>query len=143
MCNKIKHHGRMHRHPRYEHLKHEHFKKWANAKRKYGSFFYPPTNIVEEADHYLLSLKVPGYNKDEFKIAVLGNELRISVDSKNVRNENINHQEFARKAFKRQFELNEKIDNNAIKAEYKDGILELRLDKKEEFRHEEIEIKVD
>ena len=128
-------------------------RKWANHyRRNHGPFnhrrrkarwskfnagwAYPPANVQEFDDRYELSLFASGFSKSDFKIALENNILTVSVDqveAKAPNNASWRRREFFTKNFERRFELNEKIDQDGIKAEYKDGVLEISLPKLEEF----------
>ncbi|GAA0551935.1 Hsp20/alpha crystallin family protein [Chitinophaga japonensis] len=102
-----------------------------------GDFFgtYPPVNIRETKEAYLLDVMVPGLSKEDFKINLDKNVLSISAekqaeqkaeDQKQIR------REFSFRSFKRSFTLDETVDAEKIQAKYENGILQLQLPKKEE-----------
>ena len=142
-CNQAKYHKMHQRHPRYRSMYSQNFQNWAKANASRNPFAYPPTNIQEEDDHYVIHLKVPGYAKADFKISLNDKVLAVSSKVERKEGEGMNYQEFEPRSFKRLFELNEKIDSETIKAEYTEGILRIRMDKKEEFHRKEVEITVD
>jgi HSP20 family protein len=95
---------------------------------------YPPVNITDKKDVYLVELSAPGYIKADFNIKLDNNILTVSTHQKEdtvVENEKVIRKEFATKSFKRSFTLNEKIDTEAIVARYENGILQIELPKKE------------
>lgn len=119
------HHGSMHA------MKKRHYDR---MKRMRGSNFYAPVNIEEFDDRYEIFLAAPGYEKSDFKISLTGNLLSLSVDKAEAKSEsNWQRKEFALGAFKREFELSEKINQEDIEAQYKDGILSITLQKKDDF----------
>ena len=78
-------------------------------------------DIYEKDDKYYIEMDVPGYNKNDIKIEC--NKGNITI-----------HAEMEKKE--------EDIDEEAIKAEFKDGILKLEIPKKvEEETKKYIEIK--
>ncbi len=143
MCNN--NHARFHAMSgKYKHfMNHPNFRNWAKSNEFTARFSYPPVNIQEEDDHYEIELKVPGYEKVDFKISISDNILTIQSDKKNQDQGFVEFNQFRQLAFKRQFELNEKINLESIKAEYLNGILKLRLEKKEDFHTQRTEIRVD
>lgn len=96
---------------------------------------YPPVNIRENKEAYLLDVMVPGLSKEDFKISLEKNVLTISAEKKaEQKSEDQKHirREFSFRAFKRSFTLDETVDAEKIQAKYENGILQLQLPKKEE-----------
>lgn len=97
-------------------------------------FNFPPVNITETNTSYQVALSVPGYEKSDFAVKLEGNVLNISTESRDSKldeNTKLIRKEFTKKAFKRSFTLDEKIDAEQIAARYENGILTLELPKKE------------
>jgi HSP20 family protein len=98
----------------------------------------PSVNIIENEDHFVVQVAAPGMNKDDFHIEVKDNVLTIKSEKNlenEVKDENFLRREFSYSSFQRSFNLNkEVVDQDSIKAEYKDGILNLTLAKKEEAK---------
>jgi HSP20 family protein len=95
---------------------------------------YPPVNITENENHYLVELAAPGLEKTDFNLKLEGNILSIGSEKKNQtinENSKLIRNEFTYRAFKRSFTLDEKIDAENISAKYENGILQLELPKKE------------
>jgi HSP20 family protein len=91
-------------------------------------------NILENEQQYQLQIVAPGLKKEDFKIEVENGKLSISFeheDATTEKQEKWIRQEFSMPSFKRSFTLNEKIDASAIQAVYENGILNVRLPKKE------------
>lgn len=93
-----------------------------------------PVNIKETDKSYELHVVAPGLNKEDFKINVDDNILKVSFeyndeskteDGKWLRNE------YRFRSFKRSFTLNDTINAEAITAQYSNGILNVTLPKKE------------
>jgi HSP20 family protein len=97
----------------------------------------PAVNIRDTKENYLVSLAVPGFKKEDFKIDVEGNILTISSekeDSKEEKKEKYTRKEYNYASFSRSFTLPENVKQENIDAAYKDGILELTLPKKEDAK---------
>ncbi len=97
----------------------------------------PAVNILETAEGFRIEVAAPGLSKDDFKVNVEKNLLTISAQKENVRAEDgvkAHRREFAYGAFERVFRLPETIDTNHIKANFKNGILYVHLDKKAESK---------
>ncbi|MBS1616332.1 MAG: Hsp20/alpha crystallin family protein [Bacteroidetes bacterium] len=103
-----------------------------------------PVNITETETAYQLELVAPGLKKESFKVSVDHNLLSISFDHQETEMEENNkfiRREFRLKSFKRNFNLNERIDASGISAQYLDGILYLSLPKKvQESTSQEINV---
>ena len=97
-------------------------------------FSFPPVNIVETENAYLLEVAAPGYEKADFTIKLENNLLTISTEKQEAsktQQVKVVRKEFGIKSFKRSFTLDEKIEVTAIEAKYENGILLLNLPKKE------------
>lgn len=95
---------------------------------------FPPVNITEKDNQYLVELAAPGLQKSDFHLKLESNVLTISADKKvtnTEENSKLIRNEFTYRAFKRSFTLDEKIDAENITAKYENGILQLALPKKE------------
>ncbi len=106
----------------------------------------PSVDISDDKDNYYLTAELPGVDKNNIKITVKDNTLTISGERKEEKEEkdkNFYRREISYGNFIRSFELPDSIDQNKIKANYKDGILKLTIPKKEEAKPKEIEIKVE
>jgi len=106
-----------------------------NEERFEGTI--PAVNIKEDKDKFILELAAPGMKKNDFHINVEKDVLTISSESKEEKEEkkeNFARREFFYSTFKRSFNLPDTIDVENIKADYKNGILNIILPKKEETK---------
>ena len=115
----------------FHHRKAKHYAKkyWRNQFMHYN---YPAVNVEELDDRYEIYLFAAGYQKGDFEVATKDNTLIIGVDKSTDTNwdeSNWRRQEFRPTNFERQFELNEKINKEAISAKYENGILQVTLPK--------------
>lgn len=97
----------------------------------------PKVNIKEVADAFVVEMAVPGLKKSDFKIDLDNHVLSISAELKEENEEKqtgYTRREFGYSSFKRTFTLPETVDDNKIKANYKEGILTVNLPKKEEAK---------
>ena len=95
----------------------------------------PKVNIRETKDAYFVDMAVPGLKKNDFHIDIDNKVLSISAEmeeNNEQREENFTRREFGYSSFKRSFSLPETVKEDAIKAEYTDGVLSIHLPKKEE-----------
>ena len=106
----------------------------SNRKDYTGRF--PALNIKETDGHFHVELAVPGRKKEDFNIEVDNDVLSISSEDKTAHEEKDNkgrytRREFGYSSFKRAFALPETVHTENINAEYKDGVLRIKLPKKE------------
>jgi HSP20 family protein len=97
----------------------------------------PKVNIKETADAYFVEMAVPGLKKSDFQIDLENQLLSISTEveeKSEEKEENYTRREFGYSSFKRSFTLPETVDEEKIKANYKEGILSIHLPKKEEAK---------
>lgn len=97
----------------------------------------PLVNISERKEDYLVSLAAPGLQKKDFKIDVEGNLLTISCeleDTVEEKEEKFSRKEYGYSSFERSFTLPDEVNKEKIDARYNDGILEIKLPKKEEAK---------
>jgi len=100
-------------------------------------------NILEKEDHFLLELAAPGLSKTDFKLSLDKNQLTIKVEKSPEENDEqsrYTRREFNYKQFSRQFHLPDTVDPAAISAQYENGILLVKLPKKETVLPRQIEI---
>jgi len=112
---------------------------WKNRNFTQHNFTLPSVNIEDENDHILINLAAPGMKKEDFKVELKNNILTISGESRYQDSEkegkNFSLREFNYSRFQRSFNLkNSYVDNQKIEAHYKNGLLTIRLAKKEEAK---------
>ena len=95
------------------------------------------TDIKETGDGYELVIDVPGFKKDEVKVALKDGYLTVSAvkgldeDEKNKKDGRYIRRERYAGACERSFYVGEDVTQEDIKGEYKHGILKLFVPKKE------------
>lgn len=92
----------------------------------------PAINIAESDKQYTVDMVVPGFSKEDIRIDVKDNILSISAEAKKETSEE--DKEYTRKeynfsSFSHSFSLPDDVQDDAITAEYKDGVLKLALPK--------------
>lgn len=95
----------------------------------------PAVNITETVSAFAIELAAPGLQKSDFKINVDKNIISISVDKvedKEVEEKAFSKKEYNYNSFSRSFTLPETVDYSNIDASYVDGILVVKIGKKEE-----------
>lgn len=97
----------------------------------------PKVNIHETNEAYNLEMAVPGYQKTDFVLDVVNDQLSISAEIKSEATESeavFTRREFGYDSFKRTFNLPETVESDGIKARYNNGILFVEIPKKEEAK---------
>jgi HSP20 family protein len=112
---------------------------WTNRNFKPTLSTLPSVNIEYEKDHVLIQMAVPGMNKEDINVELKNHILSITGKSESQINENSDKnfsvREFNYSSFHRSFNLKDSdVDDQKIEAQYKDGILTIRLEKKEEAK---------
>ena len=105
--------------------------------RQWTNVSVPAVNIVEKNDAFKIEVAVPGLKKDDFKINIENDSLTISASVENKTeesNETFTRREFNYSSFCRRFTLPETVDGESIRAEHKDGIVNIYIPKKEEAK---------
>ena len=118
--------------------------KAAPAATKRNSEYHPSVDIVETGEAYALEFDLPGFTKEDIKVAVDEGVLKVSGERKrNVERDERYYRHFERPEgmFNRSFKLPDHVDGESIKATYTHGVLRLELPKKEEAKPRTIEIK--
>ena len=94
----------------------------------------PAANVYETSNAYTIDLLIPGFSKDEVKVVVDDNLLIVSGGArKEEKSERkVRRIEFGKRNFERRFKLSEKIDADAVRAEFNNGVLTIVLPLKPE-----------
>jgi HSP20 family protein len=100
----------------------------------------PATNISQDDQAFHIEMAVPGFSREDIKITVEEDVLKIFSErnkeeaNKENAEKSFTMREFGHRDFCRSFSLNEKIDQDGIRAEYSNGILSLTLPRKKEVK---------
>lgn len=97
----------------------------------------PALNIKETDDDYQVELAAPGYSKKDFEVNIDNGYLNVSAkksSSNEEEEDNYTRKEFSYDSFERSLLLPESIEDEKVKANYKDGLLKFTLSKKEEAK---------
>ncbi len=109
-----------------------------------GADWYPAADVYENAASYIVALDVPGIDRSTLDISVDDDTLAIrgskpdtpGVDATQHRSER------PRGKFLRTFSVPASVDQKGIKADYRDGVLQVHLPKRAERKAQRVEIKV-
>ena len=100
----------------------------------------PAADIYETETGYAIALDLPGITRDAVEIDV--DENRLVVKGNRIVEESKHRVERPRGKFMRSFSIPNSVDQAGIGAEYKDGVLKIRLPKRQEQKAQKIAIKV-
>jgi HSP20 family protein len=106
----------------------------------------PPVDIYETGNHELvLKAELPEVPREDIALRVENNTLTISGQRKldgEVKEEQYHRIERTYGSFSRSFTLPPTVDTGAIGADYKNGVLTVRLPLREEAKPKEIQVQV-
>lgn len=100
----------------------------------------PPADIYETETGYVIAIDLPGIARDAVEIDVDDN--RLMVKGTRLVEESRHRGERPRGKFLRTFSIPGSVDQGGIGADYKDGVLQIRLPKRREQKAQKIAIKV-
>jgi HSP20 family protein len=100
----------------------------------------PAADIYETDSGYAIAIDLPGISRDAVEIDVDDNRL-IVKGTRNVE-QSKHRNERPRGKFLRTFSIPGSVDQGGIGADYKDGVLQIRLPKRREQKAQKITIKV-
>jgi HSP20 family protein len=101
----------------------------------------PAADIYEGESGYVIALDLPGIDREALQIDI--DDDRLIIRSTRVIAEPTQHRtERPRGKFLRTFSVPGSVDQGKIDAEYKDGVLQIRLPKRSEPKPKKIDIKI-
>ena len=108
----------------------QHFRNRSGSHRQGGV-----VNVEEFDNKYVLHVSAPGFEKSDFLVNIKDDTLMIKATrgAQDDAEGRWRRREFNSDVVERYFQLNEKIDKNAISATYQDGVLQISLPKLEGY----------
>lgn len=106
--------------------------------------FAPQIDISETEKQYLIDVTLPGMKKEDINLDLEKGRLTISGERKFEKkedNKTFHRVESHYGSFTRSFQLPDDVQDDSINANYKDGILNISIDKSEEKMKKQIKIK--
>jgi len=103
----------------------------------------PPVDVVEDASGITLYADLPGVPRDKLNIRVESDALTIEgeVSLPIAANVEASHAEVNLPRYQRAFTLGQELDREKVAAEFKDGVLKLRIPKAEHAKPRKIEVR--
>lgn len=106
----------------------------------------PPVDIYDGGNQELvIKAELPDMKREEIQLTVENNTLTISGEKRmddSVREENYHRVERSYGSFARSFSLPPTVDTSKVSADYKGGVLTVRLPLREEAKPRQIQVKV-
>ena len=113
------------------------------AQQSAAAVWYPPVDILESKDSYLIRAELPGMRNEDLKtevnegILTLSGERKLEEPASGVEYHRV---ERVTGKFSRSFHVPQTVNPDGIKATYKDGILEVQVPKADEAKPRQIAI---
>ena len=111
-----------------------------------GNTWVPPVDIYQTSEHELvLKAELPELSREEIDITVENFVLTLKGEKKlasEVKEEQFHHIERSYGSFSRSFSLPRTVDASKVSADYKNGVLTVRLPLREEARPRQIKVDV-
>jgi HSP20 family protein len=105
----------------------------------------PLVDITEDGKEYLIKAELPEVKKDDVKVTVENGVLTICGErkfEKEEKDKRYHRIERSYGSFTRSFSVPDDADDAKVAAEFKDGVLTVRLAKSEKARPKSVEVKV-
>ncbi len=105
--------------------------------------YYPPLNLYDSADHYLLTAQLPGISTDDIELTITGETLTMRGERKrpeSVKDDSYRRQERPVGRWSRTITLPERVDSSRVSASFCEGILTITLPKAESAKPRHITV---
>jgi len=102
----------------------------------------PAADIYETETSYSIAIDLPGINRDALEIDVDDDSRLLIRGTRAIQESRQHRSERPRGKFLRTFSVPASVEQSEIGAEYKDGVLQIRLPKRGEQKSKKIDIKV-
>ena len=111
-----------------------------------GNSWVPPVDIYQTGEHELvLKAELPDLSREEIDITVENFVLTLKGEKKlatEVKEEQFHHIERSYGSFSRSFSLPRTVDASKVSADYKNGVLTVRLPLREEAKPRQIKVDI-
>jgi HSP20 family protein len=108
-----------------------------------AGYVYPPMNVWENNDQYIVACEVPGLDMGDLEVYVVGDQLTVSGNrAETLPQENVTLHRHERDAghFSRAITLPGPVDSSKTEATLSDGVLTVRIPKAEEAKPKRITV---
>jgi HSP20 family protein len=110
-----------------------------------GSSWYPAMDLVEEKDHFIVKLEMPGIDPKNVQLNLQGDLLTVTGERKeehDSKEEKVLKRERTYGSFQRSVQLPYRVQADRVKATYTNGIMTITLPKAEEYVGRQIPVEV-
>lgn len=107
---------------------------WSSGLDDIPTSWVPRTDITESEDHYMVMMDLPGLEKKQIQVTMQDNRLIVSGERREEKKEEKRNRlksERREGSFYRSFQFPELVNEDKIKAEFKDGVLSVTIPKVE------------
>jgi HSP20 family protein len=104
---------------------------------------YPPVNLYELEDEYLLTAELPAMHADDLELTIVGGVLSMKgnrSDLDDVPESSFRRRERPQGSWQRSITLPERVREEALSAEFANGVLRIHLPKAEELQPRRIPV---
>jgi len=104
---------------------------------------FPPVNVKEDADHYLLSAELPGVKPEDLEISVKGKQVSLQGERKSrelPEGARYHRRERNQAGFSRLVGLPSEVDADKVEARLENGVLHVKLPKAEAAKPRKISV---
>ena len=105
---------------------------------------FPPTNLYETADAYVLTAELPGLDAGDINVSIEGSTITIDgerkIDPEVYQGASLHRRERQAGSFKRAFSLPTSVEVEKVEAVQKNGVLMLRIPKTPEAQPRHIAV---
>jgi HSP20 family protein len=105
----------------------------------------PSVDIAETQEEFQIKAELPEVKKEDVRVSVDGNMLRIEGERKQEKEDKgkrFHRVERSYGSFMRSFTLPDNIDDSKVQAEFRDGMLNIRLPKNAQAKAKSVQVKV-
>src|SRR3954465_8625303 len=116
---------------------------WRSEEPSATTTWRPAVDIFETETEIVVKAELPGVDRKDIYLQLENNVLTVKGErrfEKETKEENYHRIERAYGGFSRAFSIPATVDEEKIRAEYKDGILKIALPKKEQVKPKQIQI---
>jgi len=111
-----------------------------------GATWVPPVDVFQTGEHELvLKAELPDMSREDIDVSVENFVLTIKGEKKlatDVKDEQYHHIERRYGAFSRSFSLPRTVDSSKVAADYKNGVLTVKLPLREEAKPRQIKVDI-
>jgi len=105
---------------------------------------FPPVNLYETADAYVLTAELPGVEPEDIDVALEGSTISIQgerkIEFESHENASIHRRERQAGNFRRAFSLPAAVDADKVEAAHRNGVLMIRIPKTPEAQPRQIAV---